>query len=84
MAEHSRPPLTSQSSQNPYGEPDPFSDHPRQHGYDDGPRDPFASSTTLTHHEFGVRGPDFDDEDEKVPLSQGQSGFAGGFYPPPP
>lgn len=73
----------------PYGQPDPFSDHPpRQLGFEEPAHDPFAStatlSTTAPNPEFGGRHqPDYsDDEEEKVPLSQGQGDFAGGFYPP--
>lgn len=80
--------MSNPPRQGPYGQPDPFSDHdspdPRSLGYQAHPQDPFASTPTLNSEFGGRHQPDFDDDDEeeKMPLSQGQSGFAGGFYPP--
>ncbi|KZT29322.1 glycosyltransferase family 2 protein [Neolentinus lepideus HHB14362 ss-1] len=78
-----RPPLrpmpsaTSLGSDLHYG--DPFADRPRHVQLQDPSPRPFESTTSLPH-EFGGRD-EYDDEEEKQPLTAGQA-FTGGFYPP--
>jgi len=77
-----RPPLPSSQA-------DPFAGRPRQTHFAEPERpyrapQPFESTASLTH-DYRTND-NYQDEDyvEKQPLTSGQTGFTGGFYPPGP
>ncbi|THH15206.1 hypothetical protein EW146_g5227 [Bondarzewia mesenterica] len=80
-----RPPLSSVSSHESEHYGDPFADRPRQLHFQEPEPQPYESTVSLAR-DFGGRDANYSDEDiiEKQPLTSGETGFAGGFYPPGP